>query len=61
MVGVGEKEREAREMRARVKEGDRWTGGRQLNETKQAGRGGGRTHQRGHREIEEWEWQMGML
>lgn len=46
-------------MRARVKEGDGWTGGRQLNEMKQAGRGGGRTHQRGHREIEEWEWQMG--
>ncbi len=42
-------------MRARVKEGDGWTGGRQLNETKQAGR----THQRGHREIEKWERQMG--
>lgn len=46
-------------MRENQSESEGWIGGRQLNEMKQAGRGGGRTHQRGLREIEEWEWQMG--
>lgn len=52
--------RKREKVRENESEKDGWTGGRQLNVMKQAGREGGRTHQRGHREIEEWEWQMGM-